>query len=258
MRMGTGTCASIYEHFSHVYIASMSRGFNFVLDVLITVCIDIIQFNDIYAGLDHVTPRGMKRPFVDSPNSGSGSSAKGDVQKVGTVVVSDNGAITTTCSGKNRWQNDFRLEVLRWLDVSVISFADQNAVDWTLVCQTIKDRWVYEGNNGHGVANACLEKYAMRVLKTERSKLRMIWKSSGGGKSVPPPPSVEPAVWARLLTYFLGQSGQSKSEQMSLARAQVQNMSCTGRKGNAPIIESLVRISFEITLLAVFMDFQGQ
>lgn len=155
--------------------------------------------------------------------------------------MDDNGAITTTSEGKNRWQIDFRMEVLRWLDVSVICFSDQNAVDWALVCQSIKERWVYEGNSGMGVDQMCLEKYAMRILKTERSKLRAIWKSSGGGKSVPPPPSVDHGVWARLLSYFLGQAGQLKSEQMSLARSAVQSVSHRGRKGNAPFIANLVR-----------------
>lgn len=178
-----------------------------------------------------------------TPSSASGSTRGADAGSYGKVEVNSDGWITPACDGKNRWHSDLRGEVLRWLDLSITEFRSQNKADWAAICKDMLERWEYDGNDGKGPVEDCMSEYAMRILKQERHRLKKMWLDSGSNRRMPPPPLMDTDQWTRLIKGFMSEAGQSKSEQMSLARGKVKNLSQAGRGSYAPVREQLVRIS---------------
>lgn len=177
-----------------------------------------------------------------TPTSASGSTLRGENGKFGKVVVNPDGWITPTCDGKNRWHSDLRGEVLRWLDLSITEFRNQDKADWAAICKDILDRWEYIGNDGKGPIEDCISDYAMKILKQERHRLKRMWLEAGSDRRMPAPPSLDADQWTRLIKGFMSEAGQSKSEQMTIARGKVKNLTQAGRGGYATVKEHLVRI----------------
>ncbi len=197
------------------------------------------------------------KAHASTPSStphGKRSSAQLDEVCKGKVGVTEKGLIDTTCEGKNRWHADFKAEVLRWLDISVIAFAHQHPADWASVLENVNSRWEYVGSNGQGVSSKCLERLGAHVLKAERHRLHAAWQKAGSNPRDKPPPSVQSGQWARLVTHFQSDAAQVKSEQMSLARAKVKNVNTTGRKGMAPIVSRLVR-PILCSIMVIYISF---
>ncbi|CAM6116603.1 unnamed protein product [Calypogeia fissa] len=103
------------------------------------------------------------------------------------VNVTDKGWVT---GKKDAWCADFKREVLQWMDLSCISWVSRNTADWQAVCNYIRSKYDYVGNDGHGVSGECLEFRGARILKNERWHLHQMWEKLGGVKSVVPPPSL--------------------------------------------------------------------
>ena len=112
---------------------------------------------------------GSRRPTPGPPprRSTSGSTARANITKVGTVEVDNQGKITTMSAGKNRWHNDLRMECLHWLDISCTNFSCQHVADWDSVCKYMMDRWEYSGNDGKGLHPDCLAEYGRTIMKTK-------------------------------------------------------------------------------------------
>lgn len=178
-----------------------------------------------------------------TPSSASGSTLRAEGGKFGKVVVNPDGWITPTCDGKNRWHSDLRGEVLRWLDLSITEFRNQNKADWAAICKDLLERWEYigsDGNDCNGPTDDCISDYAMKILKQERHRLKKMWIDNGSNRRMPAPPSLDGDQWTRLIKGFMSEAGQSKSEQMSIARGKVKNLTQAGRGSYAPVKEHLV------------------
>ena len=88
------------------------------------------------------------------------------------VSMTDKGLIDATRSGKDRWYADLKVEVLRFMDISIIAFNNQHPSDWAVVINSLNAKWEYVGNDGNGVDDVCVERFAMKTLKIKRHRLR--------------------------------------------------------------------------------------
>lgn len=195
----------------------------------------------------HLPPKPL------TPASTTESTAGLESKKKGVVDITPNRWVKSTCAGKNRWLADLKGEVLRWLDLSIVSFAHQHPGDWQQVVDNVGAKWTYVGH-AEGVDVACLQSHAKVILKNERWRLHVVFQNGGENPRMPAPPLTDPTQWSKLVHHFLSVSGKNKSEKMTYARGNVQNPNLTGRKGNAGIVEQLVR-TLECCTCFTFMSF---
>lgn len=181
----------------------------------------------------------MPKPVT--PSSTTESNAGTDRSKKGLVEIGSTRWVNSGCAGKNRWMADLKGEVLRWLDLSVVNFLQQHPGDWQAVVENLAKKWEYVGHP-EGVAPECLASHAKTILKNERWRLHVLFRDGGEDPRMPAPPVTDPLQWSKLVHHFLSDSGKNKSSLMAAARGNVQNLNFTGRKGNAPIVELLVRV----------------
>lgn len=190
------------------------------------------------AGMDSPTLAPTPRIVTKSSSAFHGSGGQKRADK-GVVEVTKRRWITSACKGKNRWFADLKSEVLRWLDISVISFAQQHCADWETVLKILSAKWEYVGHPD-GVDEQCVEGFAKVILKQERWKLHALWKKGGSQPRMAAPPLTDPVQWSKLVHHFMSDAGRTKSANMTIARSNVENPNFTGRKGCAPIAEQLV------------------
>lgn len=165
-------------------------------------------------------------------------------QKPNELHVHSNGEVDASSSGKTAWDRSMRAFAPVILDMSVIDWDKHKPQTLKKLKESMDLEFEYVGGS---LSNKGFRNAVQRFLRGERCRLK---KLSNPENDDDCPVNIDPEQWKRLKAYWSRGDQVKKSEKMSDARKQVQNVSKHGRRGKAGeeanVVSSYLNCFFEL------------
>ena len=149
------------------------------------------------------------------------------------VQVRPSGIVDSGCRGHLKWQELVRDLTPRMLDMSVITYEDQDESSRQKLRDSLINKFEFEENE---VTDASLDKMIKTWLRKDRERAKRLFAGT-----IKAPPRYNEREWVALKKHWNDPVTKEKSEKMSQTRKKVASNPRVGRCGYAGKAQKLVR-----------------